>query len=141
LPSYEKYLKYRRILDVDEPGEAINNVLEFKELKQDIRLYGSRCDACGTVQFPMARVCIKCKARERLSDHKLRKQGTVFTFTVDHPLPMAVVDLDGGGRLYLQVTDFTEPEVTIGKPVTLTLRRMHEGGGNHNYFWKARPVR
>jgi hydroxymethylglutaryl-CoA synthase len=148
LPSYEKYLKFRRVVDVDEPGEAINNVLEFKELKQDVRLYGSRCEACGTVQFPMAHVCIKCKARERLVDHKLRKLGTVFTFTVDHlianvehPLPMVVADMDGGGRLYLQVTDFTEQEVAIGQPITLTYRRLHEGGGNHNYFWKARPLR
>ena len=148
LPSYEKYLKFRRVVDVEETGEAINNVLEFKELKQDVRLYGSRCNTCGTVQFPIARVCIKCQARDGLSDHKLRKQGTIFTFTVDHlvanvehPLPMAVVDLDGGGRLYLQVTDFAEPQVTIGEPVTLTYRRLHEGGGNHNYFWKARPPR
>ena len=148
LPSYEKYLKYRRIVDVDEPGEAINNVLEFKELKQDIRLYGSRCQACGTVQFPFARVCISCKAREGLVDYKLRKRGTVFTYTTDHlianvehPLPMAVIDLDGGGRMYLQVTDFAENEVEIGRPVLLTFRRLHEGGGNHNYFWKARPLR
>jgi hydroxymethylglutaryl-CoA synthase len=148
LSSYEKYLKFRRVLDLDEPGEAINNVLEFKELKQDLRLYGSRCNACGTVQFPMARVCIKCKQSGHLVDHKLRKQGTIFTFTVDHlvaniehPLPMAIIDLDGGGRLYLQVTDFADGEVGIGLPVALTLRRLHEGGGNHNYFWKARPVR
>jgi hydroxymethylglutaryl-CoA synthase len=148
LASYEKYLKFRRVIEVDESGEAINNVLELKELKQDIRLYGSRCSACGTVQFPMARVCIACKRREQLADHKLRKQGTVFTFTVDHlianiehPLPMAVIDMDGGGRLYLQVTDFTDGEVDIGRPVMLTFRRLHEGGGNHNYFWKARPVR
>jgi hydroxymethylglutaryl-CoA synthase len=148
LPSYEKYLKFRRVLDIDEAGEAINNVLEFKELKQDIRLYGSRCAACGTVQYPIAHVCIKCKAREQMADHKLRKHGTVFTFTVDHlianiehPLPMAVVDVDGGGRLYLQVTDFSAEEVSIGLPVTLTFRRLHEGGGNHNYFWKARPLR
>jgi 3-hydroxy-3-methylglutaryl CoA synthase len=148
LPSYEKYLKFRRIVEVEESGEAINNVLEYKELKQDIRLYGSRCEACGMVQFPIAKVCIKCKARERLADHKLRKRGTIFTFTVDHlianlehPLPMAVVDLDGGGRLYLQVTDFDEGEVAIGHPVALTFRRLHEGGGNHNYFWKARPSR
>lgn len=148
LSSYEKYLKFRRVIDLEEPGEAINNVLEFKELKQDIRLYGSRCEACGTVQFPIAQVCIQCKARERLRDRKLRKQGTVFTFTVDHlianvehPLPMAVIDLEDGGRLYLQVTDFTEQEVGIGAPMTLTFRRLHEGGGNHNYFWKARPLR
>jgi hydroxymethylglutaryl-CoA synthase len=148
LPSYEKYLKFRRVVDIDEPGEAINNVFEFKELKQDVRLYGSRCGVCGTVQFPMARVCIKCKHKGELSDHKLRKQGTVFTFTVDHlvqniehPLPMAIIDMDGGGRLYLQVTDFADGEVGIGLPVTLTFRRLHEGGGNHNYFWKARPLR
>ena len=86
--------------------------------------------------------------QEGLTAHKLRKQGTVFTVTVDqlianieHPLPMAVIDLDGGGRVYLQVTDFTEPEVGIGLPVTLTFRRLNEGGGNHNYFWKARPLR
>ncbi|MFQ5665497.1 MAG: zinc ribbon domain-containing protein [Candidatus Binatia bacterium] len=148
LPSYDRYLKFRRIVEVDGAGEAINNVLAFKELKQDIRLYGSRCEACGTVQFPIARVCIRCQARDRLADHKLRKHGTVFTFTVDHlianiehPLPMAVVDMDGGGRLYLQVTDFVNEEVAIGAAVTLTFRRLHEGGGNHNYFWKARPVR
>jgi hydroxymethylglutaryl-CoA synthase len=148
LPSYEKYLKFRRVLDLDEPGEAINNVLEFKELKQDVRLYGSRCESCGTVQFPIARVCIKCKARDTLADHKLGKRGAVFTFTVDHlvanlehPLPMAVIDVDGGGRLYLQVTDFADGEVTVGLPVTLTFRRLHDGGGKHNYFWKARPRR
>lgn len=148
LTSYERYLKYRRIIDLDEAGEAINNVLEFKELKQDVRLYGSRCGACGTLQYPLAKVCLKCKAREGLIDVKLARKGTIFTFTIDHlianlehPLPMAVVDLDGGGRLYLQVTDFQEEEVDVGKPVTLTYRRLHEGGGNYNYFWKARPVR
>jgi uncharacterized OB-fold protein len=148
LPSYAKYLKLRRIVDVDATGEAINNVLEYKELKQDVRLYGSRCESCGMVQYPIARVCIQCKGRDCLADHKLQKTGKIFTFTVDHlianvehPLPMAVVDVDGGGRLYLQVTDFEEDEVTIGTPVQLTFRRLHEGGGNHNYFWKARPLR
>lgn len=148
LPSYAKYLKLRRIVDVDATGEAINNVLEHKELKQDVRLYGSRCEACGMVQYPIARVCIQCKKREGLSDHKLGKSGKIFTFTVDHlianvehPLPMAVIDVDGGGRLYLQVTDFEEDEVGIDQPVQLTFRRLHEGGGNHNYFWKARPGR
>lgn len=148
LPSYAKYLKLRRIVDVDATGEAINNVLEFNELKQDVRLYGSRCESCGMVQYPIARVCLQCKGRDCLADHKLRKTGTIFTLTVDHlianvehPLPMAVVDVDGGGRLYLQVTDFKEDEVTIGTPVQLTFRRLHEGGGNHNYYWKARPLR
>jgi len=148
LSSYEKYLKYRRVIELDEPGEAINNVLEYKELKQDVRLYGTRCAACGTVQYPTTKVCLQCKGRDGLRDQKLSKQGTIFTFTIDHlianiehPLPMAVIDMDGGGRLYLQVTDFTEAEVEVGQRVMLTFRRLHEGGGNHNYFWKARPLR
>ncbi|MBI4516788.1 MAG: OB-fold domain-containing protein [Deltaproteobacteria bacterium] len=147
LPSYQRYLKYRSIVAGDEPGEAIANVLEFRELKQDMRWYGSRCRVCGTVQFPMARVCIKCRGRE-LEDQRLERCGTIFTFTVDHlaasleqPLAMAVVDLDGGGRVYLQVSDAAPEAVQVGARVTMSLRHLHDGGGNHNYFWKARPAR
>lgn len=148
LPSYERFLKYRRVLGQDEtPVEVISNVLEARELKQDLRLYGSRCTECGLVQFPMARVCLGCQAREKLEPVKLAKTGTIFTGTVDHlaanlehPMGMVVVDLDGGGRVYLQMTDCTAEEVRIGAPVVLSLRRLHEGGGNVNYFWKARPA-
>jgi len=148
LPTYEKYLHYRRLLPVEELGEPVTNILEYKELRQNVRLYGSRCPACGTVQFPIARVCIKCKSRDGLVEHKLARRGTVFTFTIDHlipniehPLSMIVVDLEGGGRVYLQATDAADTEVQVGAPVELTFRRLHEGGGNHNYFWKARPPR
>jgi 3-hydroxy-3-methylglutaryl CoA synthase len=146
LDSYEKYLKFRRLLEVEEVTDVVTNVLEFKELKQDVRLYGSRCRECGQVQYPMARVCLRCKAQERLDDVRMPRRGTVFTFTVDHlianlehPLPMAVIDAEGGGRLYLQIAD--ADDIQIGAPVALTYRRLHEGGGNRNYYWKARPVR
>ncbi len=146
LSSYEKYLKYRRLIEVEEVTDVVTNVLESKELKQDVRLYASRCAACGLVQYPMAHVCLACHAQERMEDVRLARRGTVFTYTVDHlianlehPLAMAVVDVDGGGRLYLQVAD--ADHIEIGAPVALTYRRLHEGGGNHNYYWKARPLR
>jgi 3-hydroxy-3-methylglutaryl CoA synthase len=146
LPSYEKYLKFRRLVPVEEPTDVVTNVLEFKELRQDVRLYGNRCLECGTVQYPMAHVCIRCRARERMEEVRMARRGTVFTYTVDHlianlehPLPMAVVDAEGGGRLYLQVAD--SDHIEIGEPVVLTYRRLHEGGGNRNYYWKARPLR
>lgn len=146
LSSYEKYLKYRRLIDVEEVTDVVTNVLEYKELKQSVRLYGSRCTACGLVQYPMARVCLKCRAQEKLEDARIARRGTVFTFTVDHlipnlehPLPMAVIDADGGGRLYLQVAD--ADDIGIGEQVAFTYRRLHEGGGNRNYYWKARPRR
>src|SRR6266849_2992099 len=147
LPSYERYLRARGVLPSEPMGEPVTAMIEWKELKQDMRLYGSRCEACGLVQFPQARVCLGCQARDRMQDHKLGKRGSVFTFTIDnlapvpeHPMPMAVIDLDGGGRVYLQVTDAAEGEVKVGTPVELTFRRLHEAGGNRNYFWKARPA-
>lgn len=146
LASYEKYLKYRRLVEVDEPSDVVTNVLEHKELAQNVRLHGSRCRECGQVQYPVARVCVACRQRECLDDVAIRRRGTVFTFTVDHlianlehPLPMAVVDAEAGGRLYLQVAD--ADDIAIGAPVVLTYRRLHEGGGNRNYYWKARPRR
>lgn len=146
LASYDKYLKFRRLIEVEEVTDVVTNVLAYKELKQDVRLYGSRCRACGQVQYPMARVCIKCRAQDQLEDVRLARHGTVFTFTVDHlianlehPLPMAVIDAGGGGRLYLQIAD--ADDIKIGESVALTYRRLHEGGGNRNYYWKARPVR
>ena len=147
LPSYERYLRARAVLPAEPIGEAVTSMIEWKELSQDMRLYGSRCQACGLVQFPQARVCIGCQARDRMAEQKLARRGTVFTFTIDHlapvlehPMPMAVIDLEGGGRVYLQVADAAEGEVKIGAPVELTFRRLHEGGGNRNYFWKARPT-
>lgn len=148
LPTYEKYLKFRRVIGQDDtPVEQISNVLEARELQQDTRLYGTRCGGCGLVQYPMARVCLKCQARDGLEPVKLKKKGVIFTYTVDHlaanldhPMGMVVVDLEGGGRLYLQMTDCTPEEVKIGAAVELTYRRLHAGGENYNYFWKARPV-
>jgi hydroxymethylglutaryl-CoA synthase len=147
LPSYERYLRARGVLPAESMGEPVTAMLEWKELKQDVRLNRSRCQACGLVQFPQARVCLGCQARDRMQDHKLARRGSVFTFTIDnlapvpeHPMPMAVIDLEGGGRLYLQVTDAAEGEVKVGAPVELTFRRLHEAAGNRNYFWKARPA-
>ena len=147
LASYEKYLKARNVIPIDYQGEPFPTYLEWKELKQDVRLYGSRCRSCGLVQYPMAQVCLGCKAREQLDDHKLARRGVVFTYTIDnlapvaeHPMPMLVIDLDGGGRVYLQGADTADGEIAIGTPVVLTFRRLHESGGNRNYYWKARPA-
>jgi 3-hydroxy-3-methylglutaryl CoA synthase len=147
LPSYERYLRARAVLPAEPMGETVTSMIEWKELRQDMRLYGSRCEACGLVQYPQARVCLGCRARDRMAEHRLERRGTVFTFTIDnlapvpeHPMPMAVIDLDGGGRVYLQVADAAEGEVKVGVRVELTFRRLHEAGGNRNYFWKARPL-
>ena len=83
-----------------------------------------------------------------LAEVPLERTGQVFTFTRDHlyvaadsPTIMAVVDVNQGGRLYIQMTDVDPEDVRIGDDVVLTLRRRKEGPTMHHYYWKCRPAR
>jgi uncharacterized OB-fold protein len=77
------------------------------------------------------------------------KKGPLFTFSVDErtvlapelPNVLSVVNLEGGGRFYGVMTDRDPQKIELGMPMELSFRRMHEGSGFHNYFWKSRPVR
>jgi 3-hydroxy-3-methylglutaryl CoA synthase len=146
LPHYGKYLQFRRLVEGD-PIRAFTGlpVLEREE-RQDLRLYGQRCAACGAVQYPRRHVCWQCSGKE-LAEYRLSRRGRVFTFTKDHLVPspdpptvMVAADLEGGGRFYTQLTDADPDAVTFDLPVELTFRRFHEGGGLANYFWKFRPL-
>ncbi len=147
LPSYARYLRLRGIVPGEgRAGPEVTQVMHAEEERQDVRLYGSRCRACSQVQYPIARVCIRCHARDQMDEHRLARDGTLFTFTRDHlfvnvetPTVMAVVQLTDGGRLYCQMTDADADKVQIEMPVEIVLRRLHEGSGHPNYFWKCRP--
>jgi 3-hydroxy-3-methylglutaryl CoA synthase len=148
LPSYGRYARFRKLVRKEAvAAEPSSPVILFRDRKELLPLYGGRCPGCGTVQFPKHRVCIECAHPGGLEDVKLSHRGTLFTFTNDHlfespdpPVSHAVVDLDGGGRLYCQLTDCEPERVVIGMPLELTFRKIHEGGGFNNYFWKARPA-
>src|SRR5262249_23248707 len=106
LPSYGKYLRYRRLLRKDAPAQELSSpVALFRDRPTLLPLYGGRCRACRTVQYPAHRVCIECGDRSGLEAVKLSRTGKVFTFVHDHvreapesPVTTAVIDLDGGGR-------------------------------------------
>jgi 3-hydroxy-3-methylglutaryl CoA synthase/uncharacterized OB-fold protein len=107
---------------------------------------GSRCDKCGFVHLPPARVCASCRTVGQMTETSLADAvGTVATYTVDRlafspspPMINAVVDFDGGGRSLLELADARADEVAIGRRVRLTFRRLYTTDGVHNYFWKAR---
>ena len=62
--SYPLYRKLREYLRESSGGPEISNVLWQREERQNVRFHGMRCELCGTVQFPIARVCIACKTSE-----------------------------------------------------------------------------
>jgi 3-hydroxy-3-methylglutaryl CoA synthase/uncharacterized OB-fold protein len=150
LASYERYLRFRRLIPWEEGDVPSSTIRYWRDRAQALALRGVRCTACGVVQFPANRACVACAALDQMEVLALERHGRVFTFTLDHliageyletPVPRAVVDLDGGGRLFLEVTDCEPSEVSVGMPVELTFRLMHEGAGFKSYYWKARPER
>jgi hydroxymethylglutaryl-CoA synthase len=148
LPSYGRYARFRRLVRKESgAGDQSSPVIAFRDRRELLPLSGGKCPACGTVQFPRHRVCIECGHTGGLEEIRLARRGVLFTFTNDYmfespdpPTAHAVVDLDGGGRLYLQLTDCDAERVAIDMPLELTFRRLHGGGGFNNYFWKARPA-
>ncbi|MCS6926838.1 MAG: OB-fold domain-containing protein [Candidatus Binatia bacterium] len=149
LPSYGKYARFRKLLRKEyTTTDTSTPVVLLRDQKEILSLHGGKCPQCGTVQFPLHRICIECGYRGGLEEVKLPRTGKLFTFTHDYltetpdpPTTHAVVDLDGGGRVYVQLTDCEPEQVEIGMPVELTFRKYHEGAGIKNYFWKARPLR
>ena len=150
LPSYEGYLRFRRLLPSDASDPRSSTVQYWRDRRQALPFEGVRCLECGQVQFPSNRACVECSAFDRMEPVKLAKRGRIFTFTLDHlvggeyletPVPKVVVDLDGGGRVFFDMTDVDPSTVHIGMEIELTFRRLHDGAGFHNYYWKTRPPR
>jgi hydroxymethylglutaryl-CoA synthase len=152
LESYERYMKFRELVETEAPRRQMPtaSAAQIWRNRDDIyRFYGYRCLNCGKVQYPHQRLCISCQSRDQFENVRLAgKRAAVFTFTVDFlnadpdpPTVMTVVDFEGGGRAYLQMTDRNPAEVHIEQPVEMTFRRMYEAEGFTNYYWKCRPIR
>lgn len=146
LGHYGKLLRFRRHVETEVVRSFSSVPTQVREERQNLRLYGQRCADCGAVSYPQRHLCWKCSS-SRLTDSKLSRRGKVFTFTRDHLVPnpdpptvMAAADLEGGGRFYAQVTDCDPAAVGFDTTVELCVRRIHEGEGYVNYFWKMRPV-
>jgi len=58
----------------------------------------------------------------------------------DPVIVQTIAQLDNNVRFYGMMTDCIPSDVKLGMPVRLTFRRIYDGMGIHNYFWKLRPV-
>ena len=154
LSSYARYLSYRGLLD-PQPGEPFRlfpaATSNWRERNWAIRMHASKCKNCGTVTFPIERVCYNCRSKDNFEEVRLSdRRARVFTFTLDNlagrsddpTVPQIGVEFDyENTRTYLPMTDCDPVEVNVGMPVEMTFRRLYEGAGMYNYFWKCRPVR
>ena len=157
LANYTKYAGLRGKMDVDKGirGEAqaftaLN--FTFRKRREVLALVGSRCTKCGTPQFPSQRVCVnpECRAVDSMEDYPFAdRQATVFSFTEDNlaytpdpPAIYALVDFDGGGRFWFDITDTGPGRIRVGSRVKFVfrIRYVDKDRGLRGYFYKAVAV-
>ena len=113
----------------------------WKEKKHRYRFIGSLCSDCSKRIFPTRKRCPNCGSKN-LKDYYLPKKGKILTFTIVRtapdgfgdfaPYPLAIVELDDGVRLMLQIVDTNIEDVDIGKNVEIVFRRLYvEGKAGH----------
>ena len=158
LDNYAKYLTFRNIMEVDKGmgrGESVPwemASLSWRYRRTLLGLVGSKCKKCGTPQFPAQHICVNpsCKAVDEMEPYRFSdKEGHLFTYTGDNlaftynpPAIYGMVDFEGGGRSWFDLTDCDLDDVKVGMLVEMTFRRKYidEKRGNYGYFWKAVPV-
>ncbi len=158
MDSYTKYLSFKNMVDKEAGirGEEIavtSLSLTWREQDAVVRLAGGRCKACGTPQFPRERICINphCGELDKMERYVFSdKTGRLFTYTADHltysedpPSLYGIVDFEGGGRYWFDLTDCRLESLKVGQPVQMTFRRKYrdEARSLYGYFWKATPFR
>jgi 3-hydroxy-3-methylglutaryl CoA synthase len=158
--NYESILKWRDIVPMEAARrpdrQHIRMSATWRDRKVLLGLWGVKCKKCGTVQYdngamstPPIRICAKCQAQDNFDDYCFAgKTATVFSYThdqlapvVDPPASVVLVEFEGGGRAFFDLTDRTPEEIQVGTKVELTFRKLQLDRGLTNYFWKVRPVR
>lgn len=95
------------------------------------KLLYQRCKKCEAVQpFPRA-VCVECSAsRYDLAWHESSKHGTLATYSLvhrgpnkawleDQPYLLALVDMEEGFRLMVNLLDCEEAELAVGMEIII----------------------
>jgi len=112
-------------------------------------LLAGKCPACGTLQFPRAKICVSCRTVGPQEPYRLAdSEAKVASFTEDWlaytPNPPGVygmLEFAEGVKMMAQFTSDAAGRTKVGSRMRMVLRikdvdRMR---GYHRYFWKAQP--
>lgn len=154
--NYAKLLKWQDLIEVEmgiraeAPKQTALSAL-WRYRKMVLGLVGGKCTACGTPQFPRARVCVnpKCNAVDTQEDYEFAdKRGEVKSYTgdmlavsVDPPAIYGLIQFEGGGRSLFDFTDCELKDVKVGQPAQMSFRAKYydQVRDFRGYFWKAVP--
>ena len=158
--SYDQYLGFHHTSGDVEGGGGPSASAIARECESIYPFHGSKCQVCGTVQYPPQRVCTKCQTKDKMESYRLSdKKAKIFTRVLDYAAPVPgfdspsvdlLVDWEGGGRALMAMTDKipvptvmkdADKAAPIGLELEMTFRKLRGGGGIHHYYWKCMPLR
>jgi uncharacterized OB-fold protein len=122
----------------------------WREFPQRYRLEAAQCDKCSKLLFPPRVICPSCGARE-FTSVTLPRSGKVVSYTVvrvppagfteQSPLPIALVELENGIRVMMQIGDVENTDtLQLGMPVRLEFRRICWDGEAGVVFYGHKAV-
>lgn len=156
-PSYTRFLAHCGILQMDfgmraERDTRTAHTVAWRRHEEILTLTAGRCPHCATVQYPKAKVCVAPDCRRSGVQEPVSladAEGHIKTFTEDWlaycprpPLIYGNVSFEGGGNVFIELTDFEPGEATVGMAVRcmFRLKDVDRVRGFRRYFWKATPL-
>ncbi len=113
----------------------------FREIKDNGKLFGAKCQKCNLTYLPPSLFCERCFSQ--LEDWlEIKGKGTVHTYTISYidldgarlekPIILAFVQFDGihGGLVHLLGEAKPPAEVKIGMPVEVVFKSKAERTGS-----------
>jgi 3-hydroxy-3-methylglutaryl CoA synthase len=158
LDNYTKYLVWRDILPGDTGLRSEEDLWTrwsqlWRKRKEVLGLWGTRCKACGTVQYPQQRICVnpECGMADNMEAYCFSdKTGRIASFTGDNlaasmnpPAIYGQVTFEQGGKYMFDFTDCNLDSLSTGMAVEMSFRKKYsdQKRGIAGYFWKAVPQR
>ncbi|QUD89124.1 hydroxymethylglutaryl-CoA synthase family protein [Phenylobacterium montanum] len=156
--NYLKFLFFNGLVDWDKGMRAEKDnktalTTLYRNSDMILGLVGGRCTETGVVQFPRTRISVApnkptvdtqepYKFAERKAE-VLTWSADYLTFAMAPPNHYGTIVFEGGGRIFMDITDVEPGDVDAGLPVKMVFRvkELDERRGFKRYFWKATPDR
>jgi uncharacterized OB-fold protein len=156
--NYMKYAVFNNLIDWDKGMRAEKDnktalTTLYRNNDMILGLVGGRCTKTGTVQFPRSRISVNPNdpAVDTQEPYKFaERSASVLTWSADYltyamspPNHYGMMVFEGGGRIFMDITDVEPGDVDSGQAVRMVFRvkEWDERRGFTRYFWKAAPVR
>lgn len=156
--NYLKFLFFNDLVEWDRGMRAEKDnktalTTLYRNEDQILGLVGGKCRETGVVQYPRTRISVSpnnptvdTQDPYPFAERKasvLTYSADFLTYSMSPPNHYGTIVFEGGGRIFMDITDVEQGDVDTGLPVKMVfrLKEVDEKRGFRRYFWKAAPDR